>query len=140
MAKFTALALQEVAENENVQFTDDSMCGGMGVIHRNGAGQVTLRGSSTQCRARYRVSFSGNIQIPAGGTVEAISIALAVSGEAIESNEAIVTPAAVENFWHVTLIDHIDVPCNCCVSVSVKNTSGQPIEVQNASLIIERIA
>ena len=140
MAKFTALALQEVAENENVQFTDDSMCGGMGVIHRNGAGQVTLRGSSTQCRARYRVSFSGNIQIPAGGTVEAISIALAVNGEAIESNEAIVTPAAVENFWHVTLIDHIDVPCNCCVSVSVKNTSGQPIEVQNASLIIERIA
>ena len=140
MAKFTALALQEVAENENVQFTDDSMCGGMGVIHRNGAGQVTLRGSSTQCRARYRVSFSGNIQIPAGGTVEAISIALAVNGESIESNEAIVTPAAVENFWHVTLIDHIDVPCNCCVSVSVKNTSGQPIEVQNASLIIERIA
>lgn len=140
MAKFTALALQEVAENENVQLTDDSMCGGMGVIHRNGAGQVTLRGSSTQCRARYRVSFSGNIQIPAGGTVEAISIALAVNGEAIESNEAIVTPAAVENFWHVTLIDHIDVPCNCCVSVSVKNTSGQPIEVQNASLTIERIA
>lgn len=140
MAKFTALALQEVAENENVQFTDDSMCGGMGVIHRNGAGQVTLRGSSTQSRARYRVSFSGNIQIPEGGTVEAISIALAINGEAIESNEAIVTPAAVENFWHVTLIDHIDVPCNCCVSVSVKNTSGQPIEVQNASLIIERIA
>ena len=38
--------------------------------------------------------FGANISIPTGGTVEAISIALAVDGEPLSSAVAIVTPAA----------------------------------------------
>ena len=140
MAKFTAIALQEVAAGANVQFTDNVIYGGRGIEHRIGAGIVTLRGITNQCFARYRVSFGGNVQIPTGGTVEAISIALAVSGEPLASTTAIVTPAAVENLWHITLLDHIDVPAGCCLTIAVENTSTQPIEVQNASLIVERIA
>jgi hypothetical protein len=34
----------------------------------------------------------------------------------------------------------LDVPKNCCLQISVKNTSTQDILVQNANLIVERVA
>jgi hypothetical protein len=51
-----------------------------------------------------------------------------------------VTPAAVEDFFNVYSSTFIDVPRGCCVTVSVKNISPAAIEVQNANLIIERVA
>ena len=68
--EITAVALQEVAENQNVLFTDTVICGGPSIIHRGGSGLVTLRGLTNQCRAQYKVTFGGNIAIPTGGTVE----------------------------------------------------------------------
>jgi hypothetical protein len=50
------------------------------------------------------------------------------------------TPAAVEEFNNVFSSVFLDVPRNCCYQISVKNTSNQSIEVQNANLIIERVA
>ena len=50
------------------------------------------------------------------------------------------TPAAVEEFANVASAVYIDVPANCCVTVSVRNTSTQAIDVQNANLIVERVA
>ena len=35
---------------------------------------------------------------------------------------------------------YIDVPCGCCATIAVQNTSDQPIEVQNANLIVVRVA
>jgi hypothetical protein len=52
----------------------------------------------------------------------------------------IVTPAAVENYFNVFGALFVDVPRNCCLTVSIKNTSTQSILVQNANLIIERVA
>ncbi len=138
--ELTANALQTVEVNQNVQFTDTPVCGNCSILHREGSGLVTLRGITQQCRARFRVFFSGNIAIPADGTVEAISIAIAINGEAIDSTTMIQTPAAVEEFANVASAVYIDVPCNCCVSISVRNTSAQAIDVQNANLIIERVA
>ena len=42
-----------------------------------------------------------NIAIPTGGAVSPISIALSVSGEPLASATAIVTPAAVEDYFNV---------------------------------------
>ena len=56
------------------------------------------------------VSYSGNIQIPTGGTVEAISLAIAIDGEPLQSTRMIVTPAAVENFFNVSAQAYVDVP------------------------------
>lgn len=140
MAKFTAVPLQTVAENLNVQFTDAIRCNRGCVLHTPGSGLVTLRGVTNQCFARYKVTFGANIRIPADGTVEEISIALAVEGEPLGSATAIVTPAAVEEFANVFVADIIDVPRGCCLSVAVRNTSAQAIDVQNANLIVERIA
>ena len=52
----------------------------------------------------------------------------------------IYTPAAVEQFGNVFSAIFIDVPQNCCLTVGVKNISAQEIEVQNANLIVERVA
>ena len=101
---------------------------------------LSIRGITNQCRARFLVSYSGNIQIPTGGTVGEISIALAVDGEPLQSTRMIVTPAAVENFFNVSAQAYIDVPRGCCSTVAVQNTSTQAIEVQNSNLIAVREA
>ena len=135
-----SVPLQAVDAGQNVQFTDTVTCGNCSIIHRAGSGLITLRGLTNQCRARYRVSFGGNIAIPTGGTVESISLAITVDGEQVGSTLMIVTPAAVEEFWNVYSSVFLDVPRSCCVTVSVENTSDQTISVQNANLIVERVA
>lgn len=110
-------------------------------MHRTGSGLVTLRGiTNCQNRARFRVFFSGNISIPAGGTVEPISLTLALDGEPISTTSMIFTPAALGDFGNVSSAIFIDIPRGCCEQVSVRNTSTQAINVQNANLIVERVA
>ena len=138
--EITANALQVVEANQNVIFTETAVCGSSSILHREGSGLVTLRGLTSQCRARFKVFFSGNISIPTGGTVGAISLALAINGEAVNSTTMTVTPAAVENLFNVASAVYLDVPCGCCSQVSVQNINDQAINVQNANLIIERVA
>lgn len=140
MAEFLGVALQTVEENNNVLFTEDVFCSGRGITRRPGSGIVRVSGNGSQCRARYLVAFSGNIQIPTGGTVGEISVAIAIDGEPLSSTQMIVTPAAVENLFNVSSQAYIDVPCGCCVTIAVENTSDQAIEVQNANLIVVRVA
>ena len=140
MAEFTNVELQTVALGGNVIFDETPICPTRCITHREGSGIVRLNGAYGNGRARFLVSFSGNIQIPTGGTVEEISVAIAVDGEPLLATQMIVTPAAVENFFNVSAQTYIDVPCNCCVTVAVENTSTQAIEVQNANLIVVRTA
>lgn len=135
-----ANALQIVNENQNVTFTDEITCGNCSIVHRTGSGLVTLRGVTNQCRARYKVTFGANIAILTGGTVEAISLAITLDGEPLVSTTMIVTPAAVENFHNVFSAIFVDVPRGCCATIGVRNTSTQAINVQNANLIVERVA
>jgi hypothetical protein len=89
----------------------------------------------------YSVTFTGNIAIAAGGTVEPISVAITINGEALGNATAIVTPAAIGDFFNVSITTFIDIPCGCCVTVSVENASATtPIDVTNANIIFERIA
>ena len=41
---------------------------------------------------------------------------------------------------NVSASTFIDVPSGCCVSAAIKNTSTIPVNVQNANLIVERVA
>lgn len=141
MAEFTSNALQTVEVGQNVLFTETPICCARGfVVHREGAGVVTLRGITNQCRARYKVTFGGNIAIPPGGTVGEISLAIAINGEPIPTTTMIETPAAVEEFANIFSAIFVEVPRGCCYTLSARNTSDQPIDVQNANLIIERVA
>ncbi len=141
MAEYTAINRQTIPAGQNVPFTESPVpCNKGYVVHREGSGVFTLRGITNQRCARYKVSFGGNIAIPTGGTVGPISVALALEGEPLGSATAIVTPAAVDEFFNVFVAVYVTVPCGCCMSVAVENTSTQPIDVQNANIIIERVA
>lgn len=135
-----ANALQTVPVNQSIYFTDTVVCGNFSIMHRSGSGLTTIKGITNQCRARYRVTFGGNIAVPTGETVGAISLALAIEGEAIPATTMTVTPAAVEEFFNVSSAIFVDVPRGCCQTISVKNISDIPVNVQNANLIVERVA
>lgn len=151
MAEYVYNPIQVVQPNQNVLLEGSIPCNKGYIFHRDGSGLLTLRGAvnnPSACFARYQVTFNGNIAVPTGGTVGAIAVALAINGEAIQTSKAIVTPAAVENYFNVTSTAIITVPRGCCVQLSVENasegaTAADPapaIEVQNANLTVSRIA
>ena len=144
-AEYSRIDLQTVDVDENVVFMDGERACRKGFIsHRTGSGIFFLKGSNNGCRAIYRVTFNGNIAVSAaddGGVLEPISIALTINGEALGNATAIVTPAAIGDFFNVSVSTFIDVPCSCCVTVSVENTSDtSAIDVQNANIIFDRVA
>lgn len=138
--EITANAIQEVQPNQNVLFTETAVAGNCSIMHREGSGLVAARGITQQTRARFRISFGGNIAIPTGETVAPIFLALAINGEAVPTTTMIVTPTVVEAYFNVFSAIFIDVPAGCCSQISVQNTSTTPINVQNANLIVERVA
>lgn len=141
MAEYTATALQQVALNQDVLFTDTAVCSNNNsILHRSGSGLVTLRGITTQCRARFKVTFGANIAVPATETVKPTSLAIAINGEPVLSTTMIATPAAVGQFFNVGRSIYIDVPSGCCIQVSIKNITEGSVSVQNANLIVERVA
>lgn len=135
-----ANALQTVAVNQNVLFTDTIIPAKGCTMHRPGSGLVSLKGLTDQCRARFKVSFGANIAVPTGETVGPVSLAIAIDGEPVASTTMIVTPAAVEEFFNIFGAIYLDIPRGCCSQISVKNTSTIPVDVQNANLIVERVA
>lgn len=140
MAEFTNSNTVTVAAGQNLPLTETAVKGPACIVHREGAGIVTLRGLTSQCKARFKVSFGGNIAVPAGGTAGAISIALALNGEPLTSATAIVTPAAAGDYFNVFVAVFVEVPRGCCVTVAVENTSTQAIDIANSNLIAERVA
>lgn len=138
--ELTANAIQTVEANRSLYFTDTVVSGNCSIFHRDQSGLVTLRGLTDQCRARFRVSFGGNIAVAEGGTAGPISLAIAISGEAIPTTTMISTPAAIGEYNNVFSSIFLDVPRGCCYQISVVNTSDQAIDVQNANLIAERVA
>ena len=140
---------QNVAFGQNLLLADSIRCPNGYVVHRNGSGILTLRGITPNCFARYEVTFNGNIAIPTGGTVAAIAVALAIDGEALQSSRAIVTPAAVEQYFNVTSTAIITVPKGCCYTVALENVNAgvgteivdeQTISVADGNITVSRIA
>lgn len=143
MAEYVYAQSQNVEVNQNVLLNDSIPCNKGYVLHRNGAGVLTLRGAvnnSCGCFARYQVTFNGNIAVPEGGTAGEISLALAINGEPLQASLAIATPAAVGDFFNVTSTAYITVPRGCCMTIAVENTSDQAITVQNSNLTVDRVA
>lgn len=149
-AEYLANAVQEVALNNPAIFTASIPCRKGYVYHEDETGIFILRGiTNGQCYATYQVTFNGNIAVPTGGTVGPIAVAITVNGEPRFTSRAIITPAAVEQYGNVTCTAIIKVPKGCCFSISVRSVSASNdptveatsvIELQNANLVIDRIA
>ena len=149
MAEYLAVNEQAVDLNNPIVFTASIPCNRGYVFHEDETGIFTLRGITSNCFARYQVTFNGNIAVPEGGTVTPIAVAIAVNGEARPTSRAIFTPAAVEEYGNVTSTAIVTVPKGCCFSLSVRAVSGvtdiadtpaPAISVINSNLVINRIA
>lgn len=144
-AEYSFVQSQFVDVDDNILFNNGFRACKKGFIqHRDDSGVFTLQGARNGCRAIYKVSFQGNIAVaPAdeGGVLEPISVALALNGETLGNATAIITPAAIGDFWSVSIETFVDILCSCCVTISVENTSDtSAIEVTNANIIFDRVA
>ena len=150
-AEYLANPVQEVALNAPIIFNASIPCNKGYVYHEDQTGVFILRGiTSGQCFATYQVTFNGNIALPEEATeVVPIAIAITVGGEQRPTSRAIFTPAAVDEYGNVTSTAIIKVPRGCCFNVAVDHvpattdptvTPAPVINVQNANLVIDRIA
>lgn len=151
MAEYVTTTDALVALNGTIPFSSVSIPCGTGNVVPLAVGILNLRGSSTNRFARYRVRVKANVQIPEGGAVTPIALGIALNGAVIPESVAIVTPAAVGDYWHINTDVPITIPCNCCGTVSavyVDGTEDDPattptpsIQVRrNASISVDRIA
>lgn len=150
MAEYLANAVQNVALNAPIIFTASLPCPRGYVYHEDETGNFILRGITNNCFARYQITFNGNIAIPEGGAVTPIAVAITVNGEPRLTSRAIVTPAAVDEYFNVTSTAIITVPKGCCFSVGVEYVDATTddatvvptplIQVQNANMTVNRIA
>lgn len=155
-AEYSSNALQNVLPNNSLIFTESPVPCDRGLIyHRDESGMFRLASPSTigaRCYRRccccdfpsalYQVGFHGNIAIPTepAGTVEPISLAIAIDGEVDPSSIMTVTPAAAGDFFNVGAGIIVAVPCICrCSTVSVRNVSTQAVDVQNANILFNFI-
>lgn len=149
-AEYLANPVQNVALNAPIIFNASIPCAKGYVYHEDETGIFILRGiTNGQCFATYQVTFNGNIASPEDGTVGPIAVAVTVNGEPRLTSRALFVPAAADEYGNVTSTAIIKVPKGCCFSLSVEYVSGQDdpaetpapvIEVQNANLVINRIA
>lgn len=149
MAEYTNVDNQLVALNNPLVFTASIPCTKGYVFHENNTGNFTLRGVTNNCFARYQIVWNGNVQIPEGGAISPIGIAVTINGEVRPSSLAIYSPTAVETLGNLTSTAIVTVPKNCCFNLSVRYVSGvtdgttsptPAVEVSNSNLTITRIA
>jgi hypothetical protein len=150
MAEYIANQVQNVALNNAIDFSDSIPCNKGYIYHEDGTGVFIAKGKTSNCFARYQVTFNGNIAIPTGGTISPIAIAISVNGETRNASTAIFTPTAVETYGNVSSTAIVTVPRGCCFSIGIRyidatilDTAADPtptIEVANANVVINRIA
>ena len=143
MSRYLTSSDQNVALNGTIPFDIVSIPCNNGNVIPLTTGVLTLRGRTSNRFARYMVSAQGNIAIPEGGAVTPVAIGITVNGNVVPESVAIVTPAAVGEFWHINTSIPITVPCGCCVSVSavyVDATEDDATTTPTPSVLVRRKA
>lgn len=141
MAKVVTTTDQNVALNGTIPFNYVSIPCNKGCVVPITTGVLSLRGGSNS--ARYEVKLQANVAVPTGGAVTPLALAITLNGTAIPDSVAIVTPAAAEDVWHINTSTTINVPCNCCVSVSaayVDATEDDATVTPTPSIFVRRRA
>ena len=151
MAEYVTTSDALVALNGTIPFSSVSIPCNKGDVVPLAVGVLNLKGNTPNRFARYKVKVKANVQIPTGGAVTPIALGITVNGSVIPESIAIVTPAAVEDYWFINTDATITIPCGCCASVSavyVDGTEDDPAATptpsigirRNASISVERIA
>ena len=150
MAEYSANAVQTVNPGETIIFTEAPVPCTRGLVrHRDDTGNFLLAGyvpnifgrgccCNRNNSANYLIDFGANIAVPTGGTAGEISVAITIDGSTIPSSTMVVTPSAVEQYFNVSRAINAQIWRGCCETIAVRNTSDQPILVQNANIIFSR--
>ena len=148
-AEYSIITPQTVAVNQPAVFLDSPCPCSEGLIFKKSGGVFLLASNAPDtchcncgCRriyeTKYEVEVHANIEIPTGGTVEEIQLAIAVDGVIDPASVMSFTPAAVETAGNVGSSIIVSVPSICgCDSVAIVNASTQPITINNASLVFD---
>lgn len=129
MAEWISTVAQNVDVNANILFDETVVSPCPKVRHRKFSGVFTFKGG------RYLVTFGANVSVPTGETPGPLSLAITLNGEPLQGGVMTVTPAAVGEPFSISRTVEIDVPCNCCYTLSVRNIGTTPVTVEEANLI-----
>ena len=143
MASYVTTTDALVALNGTIPFNSVSIPCNKGNVIPIVPGILNLNGSTSNRFARYDVTLQGNIQIPTGGAVTPIAVGIALNGTIIPESVAIVTPAAVGEYWHINTTASVTVPCGCCLTVSgvyADGTEDDPATTPTPSIQVRREA
>lgn len=150
-ANYSIVTPQNLAPNQPAAFLNSPCPCNDGLVFKKSGGVFLLASNApTQdhcscgcgCRriyeTNYEVEVHANIEIPAGGTVEEIQLALAVDGVIAPESLMSATPAAVEVADNVgTSIIVPVISLSGCDSVALVNASTQNITIINASIVFD---
>lgn len=128
---------QDVAVGANIVFTTDRVrtracaCGGW-LQHDEGSGVFTLARPGI-----YKVDFNANVTAAAAG---ATTLAIESNGEVVQGTEMDYVVAVIGDYQNVSASTLIVVQPYSSRSVSVANISAAEVTVDDANIIITRIA
>lgn len=128
---------QDVAVGANIVFTTDRVrtracaCGGW-LQHDEGSGVFTLARPGI-----YKVDFNANVTAAAAG---ATTLAIESNGEVVQGTEMDYVVTVVGDYQNVSASTLIVIQPYSSRSVSVTNISAAEVTVDDANIIITRIA
>lgn len=143
MSSYVTTADALVTLNGTIPFDSVSIPCNKGNVIPIAPGILNLNGNTSNRFARYDVILQGNIQIPTGGAVTPIALGITLNGVVIPESVAIVTPAAVGEYQHVSTTASVTVPCGCCLTVAgayVDGTEDDPATTPTPSIQVRRKA
>lgn len=138
MINSVAVATQAVAVNNNVLFPTDSVrtkscntcCGWL--AHDLGSGIFTLTKPGI-----YEITYNANITSTDTGQA---SLVLEQNGEAIGGTQSIYTIATASALGNVSATTLVKVPCGASYTITLTNNSTLALNVQDASIVITKLA
>jgi hypothetical protein len=147
MAAYGANAEQTIQSNGFVVFSSAIIPCDLGLIqHVNETPLFSLNGwrqNNCPCRSNvptyYFMDFNANVALAEGATVVPISIVVSIDGIPYSLSEMDSTPAAAEEYNHVSIRVPIPILSRCCQNVAIQNTSTQPITMKNTYISFERL-
>lgn len=138
MINSVAVASQTVAANSNILFTTDRVrtrsctaCSGW-LSHDTGSGLFTITKPGI-----YEVEYNADITSIDTGVA---SLVLEQNGEAIGGTQSIYTIATASALGNVGASTLIHVPCGASYTITLTNNSTLALSVQDANIIIKKIA
>lgn len=151
MAEYVTTTDQNVAVGNPIPFNSVSIPCNTGSVVPIAPGILNLKGNTPNKFARYEVTLQGNIEVPTGGALTPIALAITVNGVIVPESVAIFTPQAVEEYGHIHTTATITVPCGCCLTISGAYVDGTEDDAavaptpsitvrRNASISVKRVA